>query len=231
MLLNSALCLHAKSADLKFLNRVRNRMKKLLGPQVQIFEMGNATSHCKAKRALEDAVEGFVVVLVHGTSDYLKGGEYRSKMSSEICEVDRFLTRSDLGVFKGKVVFCMSCDSNGLAQSALDAGALAFVGFDEVPFNRFDASGEPVGSYVLKKHCQELIAEAVQTALERFLTGKTTLNEAIDFLRLWISNKAIFYVRRNTSVKERREVAALFLRVKAGLRYYGPSGIRFERTS
>jgi hypothetical protein len=229
MLLSSALCLHAKSADLKFLNRVRNRIKKLLGPQVQIFEMGNTISHGKAKRALERATEGFVVVLVHGTSDYLKGGEYRSKMSSEICEVDRFLTRKDLSVFKGKVVFCMSCDSNGLAQSALNAGALAFVGFDEVPFNRFDASGEPVGSYVLKKHCQELIAEAVQTSLERFLTGKTTLDEAIDFLRLWISHKAVAYVRRNTSVKERREVAALFLRVKDGLRYHGPLGIRFKR--
>lgn len=226
--LTKALCLHAKSPDLKFLNRVRNRMAKLLGSQIETFQMADGPSHGKARRALEAATEGFIVMLVHGTNDYLKGGEYRRE-SGEICQVDRFLCREDLNVFKGKVVFCMSCDSNGLAQASLDAGALSFIGFDSVPFNRFDALGEPIGSNVLVKHCQELIAEAVQVALERFLTGRATLDDAISYLQLWISKKAVDYVRKNTSVKERREVAALFLQVKAGVRYHGQSGILFER--
>ena len=131
-------------------------------------------------------------------------------------------------LFSGKVVFCMSCDSNELAQASLDAGAIGFVGFDKIPFNRFNDAEEPIGSHVLVKHCQEkLIAPAITAALERFLTGRATLDEAVDYLRLWITKNAVAYVREYTSVKERREVAALFLKVKDGLRYHGPLGIRF----
>jgi len=66
------------------------------------------------------------------------------------------------GYMSGKVVFCMSCDSNELAQASLDAGAIGFVGFDKIPFNRFNDAEEPIGSHVLVKHCQEkLIAPAI----------------------------------------------------------------------
>jgi hypothetical protein len=226
--LNTSLFLHAQASDLKFLNPVRNRVAKLLGAQLKVFEMTDRASHANAMLALRRAVEGFVVIFAHGSGDYLRGGEYRSRASGESVEIEKFLTRGDLNAFSGKVVFCMSCDSNQLAQASLDAGAIAFVGFDEIPFNRFNDDGEPIGSHVLVKHCQEkLIAPAVATALERFLTGRASLDEAVDYLRLWIAKNAVSYVREYTSVKERREVAALFLKVKDGLRYHGPLGIRF----
>ena len=44
---------------------------------------------------------------------------------------------------------------------------------------------------------------------------------------MWITKNAVAYVRDYKSVKERREVAALFLKVKEGLRYHGPLDIRF----
>ena len=90
-----------------------------------------------------------------------------------------------LNAFSGEVVFCMSCDSNELAQTSLYEGAIGFVGFDKIPFNRFSAAEEPTGSHVLMKHCQEkLIAQAITATLERFLTGRATLDEAVDYLRL-----------------------------------------------
>jgi len=178
--------------------------------------------------ALRQATEGLVVVFSHGCGDYLRGGEYRSRTLDETVEIERFLTRSDLEAFAGKAVFCMSCDSNGLAQASLDAGALAFVGFDEIAFNRFSSSGDPIGSHTLVKHCQELLfAPAVKAALERFVTGRSTLDGAVDYMRLWLCKNSVGYVRTYHSVRERREVAALALRMKDGLSYHGPSGIRF----
>ena len=228
-LLTSAICFHAHSSDLKFLNPVKNRIAKLLGAQMTVFELTDRASHADAMLALRQAVEGFIVILAHGSGDYLRGGEYRSRASGENIEIEKFLTRDDLNSFSGKVVFCMSCDSNGLAQASIDAGAIAFVGFDKIPFNRFNDAGEPIGSHVLVKHCQEkLIAPAITAALERFLSGRADLDEAVDYLRLWITKHAVTYVRRHTSVKERREVAALFLKVNEGIRYHGPLGIRFE---
>lgn len=227
--LKTSLCLHAQSSDLKFLNPVRNRIVKLLGSQLKAFELANRASHANAMLALRHAAEGFVVIFAHGSGDYLRGGEYRSRASGENFEIEKFLTRDDLNAFRGKVVFCMSCDSNELAQASLDAGAIGFVGFDKIPFNRFNDAEEPIGSHVLVKHCQEkLIAPAITAALERFFTGRASLDEAVDYLRLWITKNAVAYVRQYTSVKERREVAALFLKVKDGLRYHGRLGIRFE---
>ncbi len=195
---------------------------------MKVFELADRASHADAVLTLRQAVEGFVVIFAHGSGDYLRGGENRSRASGENIEIEKFLTRDDLNAFCGKVVFCMSCDSNELAQSSIDACAIAFVGFDEIPFNRFNDAGEPIGSHVLVKHCQEkLIAPAVTAALERFLTGRASLDEAIDYLRLWVTKNAVAYVREYKSVKERREVAALFLKVKDGVRYYGPLGIRF----
>jgi len=98
----------------------------------------------------------------------------------------------------------MSCDSNELAQASLNAGATGFVGFDKIPFNRFNDAGGPIGSHVLVKHCQEkLIAPAFTAALERFFTGRASLDEAVDYLRLWITKNAVAYVRQYTIVKKK----------------------------
>ena len=171
-------------------------MVKLLGSQLKAFELADRASHADAMLALRQAVEGFVVIFAHGSGDYLRGGEYRSTASGENIEIEKFLTRDDLNAFSGKVVFCMSCDSNELAQASLDAGAIGFVGFDKIPFNRFNDAEEPIGSHVLVKHCQEkLIAPAITAALERFLTGRASLDEAVDYLRLWMTKNAVAYVR------------------------------------
>ena len=225
--LQNAICLHAQSADLKFLNPVRNRMGKILDRRFKSFELTNQHSNAAAVLALRQADDALVVIFAHGSGDYLRGGEYRSRLTGDNVEIDKFLTRSDLSVFQGKVVFCLSCDSNGLAESAMDAGAIAFVGFDQVPFDRFDSDGNPIGSKVLVQHTQELIAHCIQATLERFLTGKSTLRESVDFLRLWIAKQAVVYVRENGAVKERREIAALFMRIGVGVRYQGLRDIKF----
>lgn len=227
---STAVCLHAQSSDLKFLNSVKTRLCKILGSRMLVFELTDRNSQAEAVLALRKQTSGFVVIFAHGSGDYLRGGEYFCRTTGENVEVERFLLRSDLSAFRGKVVFCMSCDSNGLAQASLDSGATAFVGFDDIPFNRFDEKGDPTGSHVLVKHSQALIAEAIQAALERFITGRLSLAGSVDYLRLWIARHAITYVRQMEpkGVKERKEVAALFLKVKTGVRYHGPSDIFFR---
>jgi hypothetical protein len=226
--LKKLLCLYATSSDLKFLNPVKNRLAKVLGPQSKVYELNQPSSNAKALNALNAATEGFVVIFAHGSGDYILSGEYRNN-AGEYSEA-KFITRQNLKSFSGKVVFCMSCDSNEMADACIAAGVVAFVGFDGIPFNRFDANGDAVGSHVLVKHCQEiLIAPAITAALERFLDGRASLNEAVDYLRLWITKRAAEYVRDFPTVKERRESAALFLRLKDGVRYHGPLGVRFAK--
>ncbi len=226
---NKAICLHAQADDLKFLNPVRNRMAKLLGDSFRGFSFGDQNSQTDARLGLEKAEGAFVVIFAHGGSDYVRGGEYMHRTTREIIEAKKFLTLQDAHVLRGKVVFCLSCDSNGLARASLDAGAQAFVGFDEIHFNRYDAEDNPTTNREFEQHAQQLIAEAVKAAVERFVTGKVPLDEAVAFLRLWICQNVVRFVRKLQSFKQRREVAALLLRFKDGVRYHGKLGVQFAK--
>jgi len=226
---NKAICLHAQADDLKFLNPVRNRMRKLLGESFRGFSFGNQTSQADARLGLEKAEGAFVVIFAHGGGDYVRGGEYVHRVTREIVEAKKFLTVQDAHVFRGKVIFCLSCDSNGFARASLESGAHAFVGFSDVPFNRYDAGGNPIGNHEFECHAQQLIANAIKATIERFVTGRATLDESVEFFRLRICQDAIRFVRETISFKQRREVAALVLRVKDGVRYCGEQGVAFAK--
>ena len=152
---------------------------------------------------------------------------YVHRITRELIEAKKFLTTRDTNLFRGKVIFCLSCDSNGLAYASLAAGAHAFVGFNDVPFNRYDENGNPINNKEFERHAQQMIADAIKATIERFVTGKATLDEAIAFLRLSICQDAVRFVRKFRSFKQRRELAALLLRVKDGVRYHGQLGITF----
>lgn len=218
------LCLHATAADLAFLNPVKTRLKRVIKDGLEILELGNQHSCAEAQLKLRQATTGFVIIMAHGTSSCIRSGEHRNRVG-EVEEGRNFLIKSELSAFEGKSIFCLSCDSNELATGAIAAGARAFVGFDHIPFNRFDAAGSPIGSYELILHAQRLLGEAIKTTLEHFVAGKATLPESVSFLRYWICKEAVRFVRDEKGVASRREVAALFLRVKDGVRYHGPTGI------
>jgi len=223
------LCLQAQANDLKFLKPARTRLEKLLGKRCHTIEFGNQHSAAEAKLALKKAVNKFVIIFAHGADSYIRSGEYRSRAGTDE-EVEKFLMKSETDAFAQKVVFCLSCNSNGLAYESMRSGAVAFVGFDEVPFYRFDATGNAVGSPEFVGHAQSLICAAIQATLERFITGKATLDESVNYMRLWICQQAMQFVRKNNmKVAGNREIAALLLRMKDGVRYHGTTGIRFER--
>jgi len=226
--LRRAICVRALANDLKFLKTVTNLMVTLLGSKIKICELENQASHSDAMIKLKNEPYDFALFFAHGGSDYLRGGEYQIRATGENVATEKFLTLDDLPIFKDKVVFCMSCDSNGLAQAAIESGAAAFVGFDKIPFNRFNAEGDSISSHEFVTHCQRILAEAVKASLKRFVTGRATLDESVDYLRIFLVKQAIEFVRRNKSVKERREIAALLLKTKDGLCYHGRRGIRFE---
>lgn len=226
--LHTTICIHAMTDDLRFLKPVRTRLAKILAERCVCYELTDPRSNAVARAALHSAADGLVVLFAHRMGADIRGGAYRNR-TGEIVEVESFLGMDDLHVFRGKAVFGMTCESNAFATLCMNAGALAFVGFDKVPLNRYDGAGNRIGSHTLVKHCENLLADAVKATLDRFVRGRGALDESADFLRLWIVKNAVAYVRQRkmSSVKERREVAALFLRVGDGVRYHGPPGVWF----
>ena len=204
-------------------------MEKLLVDRFLGVSFGDQASAADALLALKKAEGAFVVIFAHGGSNYIRGGEYVHRITREMVEAQKFLTATESDVFRGKVVFCLSCDSNGLARASLDSGAHAFVGFGDVPFNRYDANGNQITNHEFELHSQQLIARAINATIERFVTGRVTLAEAVAFLKLWICQDVVRFVDKFQKLKQRREIAALLLRVKGGVLYQGEPDVRFAK--
>jgi len=226
---NKALCLYAQANGFGFLKSVRTRIAGLLSQQYREFQFGDQRSHLEARRALANVGESFVIIFSHGGSDYVSGGEAPNRITGEMEPPQKFLERHDLPLFKNKSVFCMSCNSNDLGSASIEAGATAFVGFDEIRFSRYDLDGNLISNAKFVERTQWLIAASIAASLERFVTGQATLDEAIDYLQLWITQRSVDYVRKFPTFKERQNVAALLLKVRDGVRYHGQPGVRFIR--
>jgi hypothetical protein len=222
------ICIHAKAPDLAFLNGVRNSLKAAVPAGYKGFRLSEPKTETQAKVALQDGHVALVVIFAHGGSDYLRGGHYQDRLGGGYY-VERFMERKDLALFRNKVVFCMSCQSAQLAEDALTAGAVAFVGFDEVPFLRVDADGKIISGDKFTQQAQTLIARAVETALKRFVTGALTLQQSVDFLRLWICQSAVMFARNPKNGPGRGNVAALLLKIKDGVRYVGDADVKFRQ--
>ncbi|RRJ95873.1 hypothetical protein Ga0100231_017970 [Opitutaceae bacterium TAV4] len=219
--------MHAAAGDLSFLNPVRNRMNKILGEKCKTYHFSSQHEQASAKLALKQADHIFVVIMAHGGSSYILGGEYIRRSTGETLAAQNLLTREEISHFENKIIYCMSCNSNDLAQAALDAGAIAFVGFDHIPFVHFDQDGNPIRNTILTQHTQTLIANATKATLENFLTGKSSLRDSIEFLKLWADYHALRFIREYTAVKQRKEIAALFRQMRDGVKYHGETDVRF----
>lgn len=227
--IGKAICLHAQAEDLAFLRPVAKRLGKLLNESFRYCYLTGKGSESEARRVLGDARDHFVIILAHGGTGYIRGAEHFDPATQELLVTEKFLTKRDASIFSDKVVFCLSCNSNSLARASLDSGAHTFVGFNDVPFDRFDDQGNPVGRHPFVVHAQALLLKVILATLERFCTGHATIEQAVEFLRLYICKTAVQFVRDNRLIKERFDIAALLLRVKDGVVCHGQGGVSFMR--
>jgi hypothetical protein len=227
--LDRAILIYARADDLKFLGAVRNKLASILAKRLMVIELKDRRSHGVARDALRNCGASFTIIMAHGGSDYLLGGDYRLPELGEAETRDKFfMLEEHAEIFSGKAVFSLSCDSREMAEACLGAGAIAFVGFGSVPFNIFDDNGDARGNRDLVVHTQRLIADGVRSALSAFVSGKLNLRQAVDHLCLWMSKESVRFVKENASIKDRKIVAALLLQVKNGVRYFGSEDVHFK---
>jgi hypothetical protein len=229
--LQASICIHMQDRDLAFLGVVRSRLVSVFGTSVSTHEVSDSRSSADALGALRSAQDGLAILFAHGTDSYIKRPEENHRFTGQTVETGHFLHRNDLSALKGKAVFCLSCQSNGLAPTALESGASAFVGFDDIPFYQFDSHGTSIDNPTVFNNSQRLIADAIGCTLYAILAGKCSLDESVDYLRLYVMKKAVAFVpwAETRGIRERKEIACMFLRLGTGARYWGRRGSRFER--
>jgi len=218
---------HASCDDLKFLRPVKKHLSTWVGNEASWHSLNSSVSHGPAKEELEQAQSGLAVILLHGRTDGFRAGDYAASQSDDSPAM--FLKRGEMAILRGKAVFCLSCRGNKHADESIQKGAKVFLGFDDVPFYRFDpVTQEEIPLHSLTLHCQGLILAALSQALERLICRGESFDEVAKFLELWTRAKAVEFVRKNRSEQHRNDIAHLFLKMADTVRVSGNGKLRFR---
>lgn len=202
--------IHADCYDLRFLKPLQKELTRFEDVEVDWHCLNSMQSHEAAKEAIQNPLTRLVCIFLHGRSDGFRAGDYEDPENPT--HPAMFLKRGEMGIFKERIVFCLSCQGNLHATEAIDGGAIAYLGFDDVPFYQFDPdTGQKISQPSLTLHCQELIKFAALEALYRFVCAGEPLGEVALFIQLWVRQKASLFVRTSQSEEYRNDVPYMFM--------------------
>ena len=142
-----------KSSSTGFLNRINTFEKRILGEDWHCFKIHfSDKEHDDCLNAAKG--ERFIYYMGHGGETKLcgscasQGEQYVNAMArdenADYYIKDVFIDANNIGVFKGQIFFCFSCNSNrntakSLGRIAIQKGVLSFVGFGDIPTDYIDA--------------------------------------------------------------------------------------------
>ena len=222
--------IHADCEDLVFLKPLQKSIAGLDGVNLDWHCLNSEYSHEIAQAAINQPTVIMICIFLHGRTDGFRGGDYEN--ARDPGKVPMFLRKGDMHVFKNKVIFCLSCNGNTHADEIVDGGAIAYLGFDDVPFARYDALTEDeIIQRSLTLHCQALIRGAVEAGLSHFIYSGETLAETASFIQLWVRKNSVKFVRENQSERYRNDIASLFMVMADTIKVFGNRDITWREIS
>lgn len=137
------LCVHPYDKTTRFLNRIQHHLVNSFPKDVAYFRVQPwELSHTQCLKRIVGGEESFVIFLGHGRSDSLYGAvsdDLRGYSNldhrySAGFQNENFITVNNAEIFRGKRVFCFSCNSaDKLGRVAVEKGAVSFMGFGDIP--------------------------------------------------------------------------------------------------
>lgn len=242
--------IHPTDGDLRFLRKLIEQLRAFFPSDINYLRLDkNHYSHIIAFENLKKLSENhFLCFLCHGMSDGLYG--CRTKEGYVLID-DRglFIKPQNLFLLNTKKVFCLACNSNEIAQAAINNGAKVFIGFDNINFdlvvdenNRFTRHyvHEKV-KYVLRHSIYSALSKAINenwTFLQLYHYLSATLDKLSD--NLILNNKLILkgYTPEHTTILKNRKCsehsfhqhyksAALCIQeIKNGMKLWGDGNCR-----
>lgn len=181
----------------KFLNKINTYLKRNLNENWHCYKV--KFTDLDHKRSVEESLKfstKFILFMGHGRSDTLYGScanESNDFVSSEAMESnfqfyknERFITSANIELFKNKIFFSFSCNSNvnnskALGRIAIDKGILAFVGFGDIPtdYNK-DLNFSKKGIEIFKGLITKIIKESLFFSVE----NNYSVEKLVDLIKL-----------------------------------------------
>ena len=203
--MSKILIVHPYDRSTFFLKRISNYLISSFNDKIHYFSVKtNRHSHDECLKEIQSHPEnGLIIFLGHGRSDKLYGAksdtfgemvslDYSTEHESVNFYEDDFINSLNLGIFKNKHIFCLSCNSNDkIAKIAVEKGALSFIGFGDIPtsLQEFAAHGDYAGLrlvVMMKSEVNFIIKNAIYYSLK----NKLTFDELVNIIVL-ITNQRI----------------------------------------
>jgi len=217
---NVSICIHSVAEDTAYLGPVMTMLER---HEFESFRLSDKGSENLALSELEKTSTAFVIIMAHGRSDCIYGGEYRDRIEGESRESTEIVNKDNLSLFNDKAVFCFSCGSESLGRKAMNVGAKAFVGFDKIGFEPLIGTNRTV-----TVKTKGIIKNSLIATFSKFIRDGLSLESAAEYLKLYLMRSAVDFVRTNRKETHRHEIARLLLEQKEGIRYYGPQDVYFS---
>ncbi|MBS1508040.1 MAG: hypothetical protein JSS79_15475 [Bacteroidetes bacterium] len=237
------LIVHPIDKTTKFLDRIKNHLIGNFDNQVHHFNIHpNKTSHIDClHRINEHSLDGIIVFLGHGRGDKLYGSkgdlwENREFVSPESISErpdkyfynDDFINDQNVNIFKGKKVFCLSCNSREkIGKLAVENGAISFFGFGDIPTSvgEFKESGVSVGHKVVMKMKSEL-TYIIKTSLTYCINRGDSFQGLLNTIRFITNQRIAEVLMRDKGFKERSLLADYLYYLKTDAIVHGDGSIK-----
>lgn len=229
------ICIHPYDRTTKFLSAITSTLIKNQSLQFTLLEIGLSKKiHDECLQKVRSSPDGTTIIFLgHGGSDYLLGasGDYAHALIEESAIDDpnllyhhgHFVNQSNIEVFAGKRVICLSCNSAvELAAMACAAGAQAFVGFTEVPTDKGEFNKMQL---ILKENEIDIFNQElsliIRNSLMRGLESNLTFNETVSMIRYWVNVRSRKLILQNRANEGVRTIADAFFTFKNGISVFG----------
>lgn len=231
------LVVHPYDKTTVFLDRVKNHIINSFKDDVHHFNIQpNDQSHAECLEKISKHPEnGVIIFLGHGRSDTLygsKGDKYETlfnddpelKTSYEYYYNDNFINIETTGVFYGKKVFCLACNSNGkIAESAIENGAKTFLGFGPIPTSKVEFKDDGIidVSNDLVRAMKTELNFTIKRSIEYSITHSFNFEQLKNILHFLINQRITEYLITKKKFKDRYLLADYLYQLKKGIIIYG----------
>lgn len=177
----------------------------------------------------------------HGGTNYVLGacGDFANAFlfdeesiedPSQLYSYGQFINRSNIDVFSGNKILCLSCNSGvELGPLAIEGGALVFMGFGDIPTDsgefkklEINLNQEEIDWFNLE------LVSVINEALQYALKHESTFLDFSRILRLFVTKKMGELVLDKTA-PSRRSLADAFYFFKDGIRVFGQGDLKLLR--
>lgn len=215
-------CIHPITENLRFLLRLIKRFRKKYPTRFKYLKLlNNDSSHTRCLNLLSSIRDGLFIFLCHGYTECILGCDFRSSTLdlTERFKYGPFINDSTFSALTGNKIIAFCCNSNGVAEAAVKAGAKVAIGFESI---RFDYQ-ENIERGVKFKKIQQTVKYEIRCFLYDSIVyaidRKLSFDDLVKHMRLLLNKR--YKQILCSGHKHNQEIAAILLEIKMGIKLFG----------